>query len=56
MQLSTKHTDTVTRIPLRIRDELRYSGRVSSSCSTGDTRRGNLVANPVLLTYLTKLL
>ena len=52
MQLFTKHTDTtkdrVTRIPLKTRDELRCSGRVSTSCSTGDTRRGNLVANGVI--------
>ena len=72
-QRSTKHTyktkDRVTRTPLNTSSELRCSGRVSSSCSTGNTRRGNLVTNPVinivsvfisnahvLLTYLTKLL
>ena len=37
-QLSTKHTyktkDRVTRTPLKTGDELRCSGRVSSSCST----------------------
>jgi hypothetical protein len=29
-------------------DELRFSGRVGSSCSTSDTRRVNLVTNPVI--------
>jgi len=41
-QRSTKHTyktkDRVTRIPLNTGDNLRCSGRVSSSCSTSDTR------------------
>ena len=41
-QLSTKHTykmkDRVTRTPLKTGGELRCSGRVSSSCSTSDTR------------------
>ena len=48
-QLFRKHThntkDRVTRIPLRTGDELRCSGRVSSSCSTIGTRRLNLVTN-----------
>jgi len=35
--LSTKH-----------RGELRYSGRIRSSCSTSDTRRVNIVTNPVI--------
>jgi hypothetical protein len=69
MQLSTKHTyttkDRVTRTPLKADV---YSGREGSACSTGDTRRGNLVTNPVinivivfisnvhvLLTFLTQL-
>jgi phage terminase large subunit-like protein len=43
-QLSTKNTHKTkareTRTPLKNRDELRYSRRVSSSC----TRRANLVA------------
>ena len=51
-QRSTKHTyktnDRVTRTPLNTGDELRCSGRVSSSCSTSDTRRVNLVTNPVI--------
>ena len=51
-QRSTKHTyktkDRVTRTPLKTGCELRYSGRVSSSCSTRDTRRVNLVTNPVI--------
>jgi hypothetical protein len=50
-QGSTKHTyktkDRVTRTPLKTRGELRCSGRVSSSCSTSDTRRVNLVTNSV---------
>ena len=72
MQLSTKHTyttkDRVTRTPLKTRGERRCSGRLGSSCSTGDTRRANPVTSPlinivivfisnvhVLLTYLTHL-
>jgi hypothetical protein len=51
-QRSTKHTykakDRVTRTPVKTGDELRCSGRVSSSCSTSDTRRVNLVTNPVI--------
>ena len=51
-QRSTKHiyktTDRVTRIPLNTGGELMCSGRVSSSCSTSDTRRVNLVTNPVI--------
>jgi hypothetical protein len=51
-QRSTKHTyktkDRVTRTPLRTRGEFRCSGRVGSSFSTSDTRRVNLVTNPVL--------
>jgi hypothetical protein len=51
-QRSTKHTyetkDRATRTPLRIGSELRCSGRVNSSCSTSDTRRVNLVTNPVI--------
>ena len=51
-QLSTKHTyktkDRVTRTPLKTGVELRCSGRISSSCSTIDTRRVNLVTNPVI--------
>jgi len=51
-QRSTKHThktkDRVTRTPLKIGGELRCSGRVSNSCSTSDTRRVNLVTNPMI--------
>jgi hypothetical protein len=51
-QRSTKHTyktkDRVTRTPLKTGGELRCSGRVSSSCSTSDTRRVNLVTKPVI--------
>ena len=51
-QRSTKHTyktkARVARTPLRTGCELRCAGRVSSSCSTGGTRRVNLVTNPVI--------
>ena len=51
-QRSTKHTyktkDRVTRTPLKTGDELRFSGMVSSSCSTSGTRCVNLVTNPVI--------
>ena len=49
---STKHTHKtkgrVTRTPLKSGGELKYSGRVSSSCSTSDIRRVNLVTSPVI--------
>jgi hypothetical protein len=52
-QRSTKHTyktkDQVTRTPLKTGSELGCSGRVSSSCSTSDTRRFSLVTNPVII-------
>ena len=51
-QRSTKHTyktkDRVTRTPLKTGGELRCWGRIGSSCSTSDTRRVNLVTNPVI--------
>ena len=51
-QRSTKHTyktkDRVTRTPLKTGGELMCSERVSSSCSTSDTRHVNLVTNPVI--------
>jgi hypothetical protein len=51
-QRSTKQTyktkDRVTRTPLKTGGELSCSGRVGSSCSTSDTRRVNLVTNPVI--------
>ena len=51
-QRSTKHTyktkDRVTWTPLKTGGELRFSGRVSSSCSTSGTRRVNLVTNSVI--------
>jgi hypothetical protein len=51
-QRSGKHTyqtkDRVTRTPLKTAGELRCSGRVSSSCSTSDIRRVNLVTHPVI--------
>jgi hypothetical protein len=55
-QLSTKHTrktkDRVPRTPLKTRGQLRWSGRVRSSCSTSDTRRVNLVTNPSKQNYV----
>ena len=51
-QRSTKHTyktkARVTRTSLKTGGEFRWSGRVSSSCSTSGTRRVNLVTNPVI--------
>ena len=51
-QRSTNHTnnpkDRVTRIPLKAGGELRYSGKVGSSCSTSGTRHVNLATNPVI--------
>ena len=51
-QRSTKHIyktkDRVTRTPLKTGGELGCSGRVSSSCSTSDIRRVNLVTSPVI--------
>jgi hypothetical protein len=51
-QRSTKHTyktkDRVTRTLLKAGCELRCSRRVSSSCSISDSRRVNLVTNPVI--------
>ena len=43
-----KTKDRVTRTPLKTGGELRCSGKVSSSCSTSDTRRFNLVTKPVI--------
>jgi hypothetical protein len=45
----SKTKDRVTRTPLKTGDEIRCSERVSSSCSTSDTRRVNLVTNPVII-------
>ena len=51
-QRSTKHThktkDRVTRTTLKTGSELGCSGRVTSSSSTSDSRRVNLVTNPVI--------
>ena len=51
-QRSTKHThktkDRVKRTPLKTGDEIRCSGRVSSSWSTSGIRRVNLVTNTVI--------
>ena len=61
-QRSTKHThktkDRTTRTPLITRGELKCSGRVSSSCSTGGTRRANLGTKPVIshaLSFVTQI-
>ena len=52
MAKSTKYThktkDQVTRTPLKTGGEHKCSERVSCSCSTSDTRRVNLVTNPVI--------
>jgi len=47
-QNTYKTKDRVTRTPLKTGDDLRCSGRVSSSCSTSDTRRVNLVTYTVI--------
>ena len=51
-QRSTKYThktkDRATQAPPKTGGELGCSGRVSSSCSTSDIRRVNLVTNPVI--------
>jgi C4-dicarboxylate-specific signal transduction histidine kinase len=51
-QLYTRHThntkNRVTRTPLKTAGKGRCSRRVSSSCSTNDTCRFNLVTNPVI--------
>ena len=50
-QRSTKHTYKtkyrLTRTPLKTESELGYSGRVGSFCLASDTRRVNLVTNPI---------
>ena len=55
---STKHThktkDRVTRTPLKTGGELRCSGRVSSSCSTGGTHGVTLVTNPLISPWMRK--
>ena len=49
---STKHTyktkGRVTRTPIKPGNDFICSSRVSSSCSTSDTRRVNLFTNPVI--------
>ena len=47
-QRSAKYTYKTKDRVTRTGDELRSSGRVSSSCSTSDTRHVNLVTNPVI--------
>jgi hypothetical protein len=48
MSHTYKTNDRVTRTPLKTGGELRFSGRVSSTCSTSGTRRVNLVTNSVI--------
>ena len=43
-----KTKDQVTQTLLKIGDELMFSGRVTSSCSTSVTRRVNLVTSPMI--------
>ena len=51
-QRSTKHThktkDRVTGTPLKTEGDHRCSGMVKSYCPTSDTRRINLVTNPLI--------
>ena len=47
--ITNKIKDRVTRTPLKTGDEPRFSGSVSSSCSTSGTRRATLVTNPVII-------
>jgi hypothetical protein len=46
--ITHKTKDRVTRTKLKTVNELRCSGRVSSSCSTSGTHRVTLVTNPVI--------
>jgi len=46
--ITQKTKDRTTRTPLKIGDERKCSGRISSSCSTCGTRRVTLVTNPVV--------
>ena len=52
--MTHRTTDQVTRTPLKIGSELRCPGRVSSSCSTSDTHRLNLVTKPSLFLWYFK--
>jgi hypothetical protein len=45
---SQKTMDPATRTPLKPGGELRYSGRVSGSCSISVTRRDTLATSPVV--------
>ena len=47
-QHTHKTKDRVTRTPLKLGDELKCSEMISSSCSTSDTRRVNLVTSPLI--------
>jgi hypothetical protein len=44
-----KTKDRVTRTTRKIGDELKYPGRVSSSCSTCGTHRVTLATNPMII-------
>ena len=46
--ITHKTKDWVTRTPMKTESELRYSEKLSSSCSTNGTRCVNLVTNPVI--------
>ena len=46
--ITDKTKDQVTRTPLNTWAGFRCSGRLSSSCSTSDTRRVNLATNHVI--------
>jgi hypothetical protein len=47
--ITQKNKDRAIRTPLITGDELKYSGRVSSSFSTSGTRRVTLVTKPVII-------
>ena len=46
--ITQKIKDRATQTPQKTGDEIRCSGRVSSSCSTCGTRRVTLVTCPVI--------
>jgi hypothetical protein len=46
--ITQKIKDRATQTPQKTGDEIRCSGRVSSSCSTCGTRRVTLVTSPVI--------
>ena len=49
LQNTMQTHDRVTRTPLKAGDDIRYTGRVNSSCSTSTTRHVTLGSHPVLV-------